>query len=297
MIRDAGRKLDGVSEAAFDDSAAASRLIVSPGPDGLIQLTPDRAGWDYVGFELLRLGPGQTAERQAGEREVCIVLVGGTADVASVHGEWLGIGGRADPFSGSPDAAYLPPGTAFSVTGAGDVVAEVALCFAPARAGTDARRLPATGVTPSTRGSGSMERTIRPILMGEGEAESLLVTETLTPGGHWSSYPPHKHDRDALPEESYLEETYYHRLTPAQGFVVQRVYTDDRSLDAALVARDGDLVLVPRGYHPVGVPPGYTSYYLNVMAGPSRTWVFRNDPDHDWLMATPTGETTERTTP
>ena len=285
-----------MSDGAADRSVDTGRLVVAPArepaADGtIIAVTPESAGWSYVGFEVLRLDAGVRAERDTGAREACVVVVSGRADVRSSHGEWTGIGGRADPFSGPPDAAYLPPGTAFEVAGGGDGVAEVALCFAPAQTGTAPRRLPAADVTPSTRGSGAMARTIRPILMGDGDAESLLVTETVTEGGRWSSYPPHKHDRDALPDESYLEETYYHRVTPAQGFVVQRVYTGDRSLDATLTARDGELVLVPRGYHPVGVPPGYTSYYLNVMAGPSRRWAFRNDPDHDWLM----GETTERT--
>jgi 5-deoxy-glucuronate isomerase len=134
------------------------------------------------------------------------------------------------------------------------------------------------------RGSGNMEREVRPILMAERQVERLLVVEVLTPNGHWSSYPPHKHDRDALPEESYLEETYYHRLRPEKGFAVQRVYTDDRSLDETLAVRDGDVVLVPKGYHPVSAPPGYDLYYLNVMAGPTREWKFKNDPDHEWLF-------------
>ena len=101
---------------------------------------------------------------------------------------------------------------------------------------------------------------------------------------HSSSYPPHKHDTDNLPNESSLEETYYHRLNPPQGYVLQRVYTDDRSLDEAVAAEDHDVVMVPRGYHPVTVPHGYTSYYLNVMAGPKRSWVFRNDPAHEWIL-------------
>jgi 5-deoxy-glucuronate isomerase len=120
--------------------------------------------------------------------------------------------------------------------------------------------------------------------MGDREAESLLVCEVLTPAGHWSSYPPHKHDRDALPEESFLEETYYHRIAPAQGFGLQRVYSDDRTLDETLRFGDRDLVLVPRGYHTVSAPPGYTVYYLNVMAGPVRTWAVANDPDHEWTL-------------
>jgi 5-deoxy-glucuronate isomerase len=126
---------------------------------------------------------------------------------------------------------------------------------------------------------------VRNILPETAEAENLLVVEVITPSGHWSSYPPHKHDRDALPEESQLEETYYHRLNPPQGYAVQRVYTDDRSLDATMAVSDGDVVLVPRGYHPVGAAHGYDLYYLNVMAGPKRVWRFHNDPDHAWLVA------------
>jgi 5-deoxy-glucuronate isomerase len=111
------------------------------------------------------------------------------------------------------------------------------------------------------------------------------VVEVVTPGGNWSSYPPHKHDRDDPPEESLLEETYYHRLRPAQGFAFQRVYSDDGSLDETMAVADGDVVLVPRGYHPVGAAHGYDLYYLNVMAGPRRVWRFRNDPAHAWIVA------------
>ena len=111
-----------------------------------------------------------------------------------------------------------------------------------------------------------------------------LVVEVTTPSGHSSSYPPHKHDRDNAPVESSLEETYYHRLNPPQGFAFQRVYTEDRSIDESMAVEDNDVVIVPRGYHPVVVPYGYDSYYLNVMAGPRRHWYFKNDPIHEWML-------------
>jgi 5-deoxy-glucuronate isomerase len=129
-----------------------------------------------------------------------------------------------------------------------------------------------------------MEREITNILMEDQPAERLLVVEVITPGGHWSSYPPHKHDTENLPEESYLEETYYHRVRPDRGFALQRVYTEDRSLDETFTVGDGDVVLVPGGYHAVSAPPGYDLYYLNVMAGPVRRWKVRNDPHHEWLL-------------
>jgi len=134
------------------------------------------------------------------------------------------------------------------------------------------------------RGSGTNTRHVRNILPETEPAQSLLVVEVITPGGHWSSYPPHKHDTATPGEETLLEETYYHRLQPPQGFAIQRVYTDDRSLDETISVEDGNVVMVPRGYHPVGAPHGYDLYYLNVMAGPHRHWVFRNDPAHDWIV-------------
>jgi 5-deoxy-glucuronate isomerase len=248
-----------------------SSLVVQP------PVTPESAGWSYVGFEVLRLD-GDVARRDTVGRECCLVVVEGACDVRSEHGDWRGLGGRSDPFSGGPEAAYLPPGTAFEVEGRG----EVAVCTAPATDGAEPRVLPAGEV--EVRGYGAQERTVTPILMGDQAADSLLVCEVRTPPGHWSSYPPHKHDRDAMPEESLLEETYYHRIAPAQGFALQRVYTGDGSLDETVLVRDRDVVLVPHGYHTVSAPPGYAVYYLNVMAGPVRAWAVANDPDHEWTL-------------
>jgi 5-deoxy-glucuronate isomerase len=249
----------------------------------IVTVTPQSAGWAHVGFEAVRLAPGQAAERDTGDRECCVVVVEGQVHVRSKHGEWRDLGGRATPFEGTPDAAYLPPGTRFAVEGA-RAGTEIGLCFAPGREGAPPRVLPASGVTPEARGHGAQARTVHPILMGDEPADALLVCEVQTPPGHWSSYPPHKHDRDALPEESQLEETYYFRVDPPQGFGLQRVYTDDRDLDETLSVRDRDTVLVPRGYHTVSAPPGYAVYYLNVMAGPTRAWAVANDPDHEWTL-------------
>ena len=247
----------------------------------VVKVTPESAGWEYVGFEVLKLAGGESTERRAEGEEVCLVPISGACSVSSDLGEWT-IGGREDPFDGPPHALYLPPGADYRVEAAGEL--ELAVCSAPAEGGVEPFEVRPEEIEVEMRGSGNMEREVRPILMAEREAERLLVVEVLTPNGHWSSYPPHKHDRDALPEESYLEETYYHRVRPRKGFAVQRVYTDDRSLNEALVVGDGDVVLVPKGYHPVSAPPGYDLYYLNVMAGPTREWKFKNDPDHEWLF-------------
>jgi 5-deoxy-glucuronate isomerase len=232
-------------------------------------------------LRVLRLAAGDAVERHAGDGEVCLVSISGTCSVAIEGDEWE-IGGREGPFDGPPHALYLPPGTDYRVGAAGDL--ELAVCSAPAEGGVEPFVVWPEEIGIEMRGSGNMEREVRPILMDERPAERLLVVEVLTPNGHWSSYPPHKHDRDAPPEETYLEETYYHRVRPQKGFAVQRVYTDDHSLDETLSVRAGDVVLVPKGYHPVSAPPGYDLYYLNAMAGPVREWKFKNDPDHEWLF-------------
>jgi 5-deoxy-glucuronate isomerase len=249
-----------------------SSLLVQP------PVTPESAGWRYVGFDVLQIA-GMPRSSHTGDRELCLVVIEGSCDVRSTYGDWKGLGGRTSPFEGPPAGAYLPPGTEFELAGSG----EVALCTAPAANGADPRVL--SGGDVEVRGHGAQERTVTPILMGDQAADSLLVCEVLTPPGHWSSYPPHKHDRDAMPEESLLEETYYHRISPARGFALQRVYTGDGALDETLVVRDRDVVLVPRGYHTVSAPPGYAVYYLNVMAGPVRAWAVANDPDHEWTLS------------
>lgn len=263
------------------------RANVSDADGTFMRITPQGAGWNHVGFEALTLRSGIGASRRTGERELCLVVIEGSVDVQSSAGEWRAVGGRASPWSGPPDAVYLPPGNELMITAASPE-AEVGLCWAPApQGGCRARLLPGSELIAEARGWGAHARTIHPILMGDREAEALLVCEVLTPAGHWSSYPPHKHDRQNPPNETLLEETYYHRIEPSCGFGLQRVYTDDRSLDRTLAFGDRDCVLVPRGYHTVSSPPGYGLYYLNVMAGPERAWAVVNDPDHEWLLRRP----------
>lgn len=248
-----------------------------------INVTPATAAWWYVGFEVRSLSRGESVERSTGERELCAVFLSGTADVGSATQRWADVGSRNSVFRGTPDAVYLPPNDRLKVTARSDVC-EVAFCWAPAREGALPSLIKASDVKAFQRGLGRAERTIHNILMEDRPAESLLVTEVLTPGGNWSSYPPHKHDTDNPPSEAYLEEIYYHRTARPEGFAVQLVYTDDRSLDEAIQVGDGDVVLVPRGYHPVAAAPGYDLYYLNVMAGPRRQWLVTTDPAHRWQL-------------
>jgi len=262
-------------------------LLVKAMPTGeaIVKVTPQTAHWKHVGFEARRLAAGQRTEiALPSDREGCLVVLTGTVDVHIGARASESLGARASVVEDrAPHAVYAPPSSVFSITARTD--AELAIASAPASGRLDVRLLAPESMKRSVRGSGSNTRYVCDILPETEPAESLLVVEVLTPAGHSSSYPPHKHDTDALPEESVLEETYYHRIDPPQGFAFQRVYTDTRDIDESMAVGDHDVVMVPRGYHPVVMPHGYRGYYLNVMAGPRREWHFRNDPAHEWMIA------------
>jgi len=255
-----------------------------PNPDGLlVSANADLAGWEHVGFEAYKLKPGQRLARDTGDREVCLVLLTGKANVATKSETWQDIGRRMDIFEKIPAySVYVPSGDRYEVEALTEL--EIAVCSSPGKGTYAARLISPEDVGVLTRGSGPVTRLVHNILPEDRDADSLLVVEVYTPGGNWSSYPSHKHDTLDLPHESYLEETYYHRFDREGAFGFQRVYTDDRSVDEAMVIEDNDVVLVPKGYHPVSSPPGFELYYLNVMAGPVRTWKFHNDEDHEWLI-------------
>ena len=263
-----------------------SKLLVPAAPraDGVRHhITPENAGWTYVGFESRLLGAGEKVTLHREEREICVVFLSGKGRVTSGDFDSGVVGERENVFAGPPWSVYAPPRHVVAV--AAETDCEVAICSAPATGKFSARVIAPKDVETADRGKGANLRHIRNILPENAAAESLLVVEVITPGGHWSSYPPHKHDKDDLPRQSLLEETYYHRVNPSQGFAIQRVYTDERDLDETILVSDRDVVLVPRGYHPVCAAHGYDLYYLNVMAGPTRIWRFHNDPAHAWLMA------------
>lgn len=241
------------------------------------------AGWTYVGFELYRLNAGDKISDVTGDREAILVLVEGKAAITAAGQDFGEMGSRMSVFERTPPhCLYVPNDSDWSAEAATECT--LAVCTAPGVGGHQAQRLGPEGIETTPRGKGANTRYINNIAMeGRDVADSLLVTEVFTPQGNWSSYPSHRHDEDNFPEMTYLEESYYHRLNPGTGFGVQRVYTEDGELDETMAVKDGDVVLVPKGHHPCGVPYGYEMYYLNVMAGPLRKWRFQNDPDHDWI--------------
>jgi 5-deoxy-glucuronate isomerase len=270
-----------------DRPRAARRLLhraAPPSPDGtIVDVDAVSAGWEYIDVAAYRLRPGQRVTRTADDRERLVLVLEGAATVR-VGSDDLGVlGSRASVFDGPPPPVVLvAPRTTI------DVVAQTAslvlVAAAPGGPIEVTRLIAPEDILVEQRGSGQTARRIHHLLPPDGEAGRLIAFEVFTPGGNWSSYPPHKHDTENPPVEARLEELYFYRFAKPQGFAFQRVYTTDGTLDEAMTPHDGDLVLVPRGYHPVGAPAGYDCYYVNIMAGPNRAWHFTIDPDHAWLM-------------
>jgi 5-deoxy-glucuronate isomerase len=238
-------------------------------------------GTRLIGLRLVRLAAGDVwAGRDAGEQ--LAVVLGGTVE-ASVDSAAFGpVGGREDVFDGLCEAVYVPPEAEFALSAGAP--ATVAIASAPLEGGSSgaARMIRAADQGVAIAGAGNWQRTIRTILGPGADAGRLIVGETVNPPGNWSSYPPHKHDRQAPPEEVALEEVYFYRLRPEGGFAVQLLYDGDE--ERAVIVRDGDAIAIPSGYHPVVAAAGYELYYLWVLAGAGRDLVPFFDPAHAWVQ-------------
>jgi 5-deoxy-glucuronate isomerase len=257
----------------------------SDGPFATV-VTPAAAGWEFSGLRVLDLPAGGSATVTTGDAEHLVLPLSGAATVAC-DGSVFELAGRADVFAGATDFAYLPRDAEATVTSAagGRFALPAARCDArlPARYG------PVDGVPVELRGAGNCSRQVNNYCLPHTfEADQLLVCEVLTPGGNWSSYPPHKHD-EAREGESELEEIYYFEVR-RDGIGYQRVYgTAERPIEVLAEVRTGDVVLIPHGWHgPSMAAPGYDLYYLNVMAGPGpeRAWLICDDPAHAWVRST-----------
>lgn len=260
------------------------RRAAGPDSDGRVNhVTPESAGWEYVSCAAYRLEAGQAIEAPADDQERLALILEGRARIVAGDHDFGEVGTRSSVFDPAPAGVVLvEPGSAVEVTATSQALVIVA--SAPGGAVRRTASIPAGDILVEHRGSGRTARRIHHLLPPAAEAGRLIAFEVVTPGGNWSSYPPHKHDTESPPTEARLEELYYYRFAAPQGFAMQRVYTPDRTLDEALVPQDNDMVCVPRGYHPVSAAPGYDCYYLNVMAGPNRAWLFTLDPDHAWAM-------------
>lgn len=250
------------------------------------RVTASDVGWRYISFEARRLSSGEVVEAGGAGVETAIIILSGQCSTSVGGRAYSALGSRTDVFADVGPVTVLGE-VDHTVEITADSDAEVVIARAPATEHRPTRIIEAESVRIDERGEGSTYRRVRQVLSPSEPAARLILVEVLTPGGNWSSYPPHKHDVEDQPVESYLEELYYYRFDRPEGYALQRVYTPDRTLDEVVVARDGDVVVVPRGYHPVSAAPGAACYYLNVMAGPTRLWNFTLDPDHAWLAHQP----------
>src|SRR5215510_15515432 len=246
--------------------------------------TPESVQFEYLTFRTHTLTKNQNLTSDTAGNELCLVLLGGRCSVESTAGSWRAFGERAHVFGGLPTALYLPIETRFSVLAETDC--QIALCYSRAETAFPAHLVTSEEVEVEIRGGGNATRQINHILKPEFHAQRLMVVEVFTPSGNWSSYPPHKHDVHDPPAEVDLEEVYYYKVDRPEGYAIQRIYTADRRLDATLIVRDGELVLVPEGYHPVVAAHGYTVYYLNALAGSARSMAASDDPDYAWVRQT-----------
>ena len=243
---------------------------------------PSSASWRYLSFRVERLRNGEQVSRQTGGEEVALVPLGGSCAVESGGESWE-LGERANVFDGMPWALYLPLATDYTVISQSDV--ELAICGALADERLEPRLVTPDDVEIEVRGSGNATRQINHIIKPEFPAQRLLVVEVFTPAGNWSSYPPHKHDEDRPPGEVVLEEVYYYRTQsePEGAFAVQRLYSPQHGTDLTETVRDGDLMLVPHGYHTTAAAHGYDLYYLNGLAGDRRSMAAADDPALAWI--------------
>ena len=276
------------SPNVVDASPVAARHLLrraaTPDADGVVShVDPANAGWDWVTSTVYRLAPGQAVTREADGRERLVLVLEGYASVTAGALALGRVGSRDSVFDGpAAPVVLVAPGDAVRLVAQTDALVVVAA--APGGATRLTRYIAPEDILVEARGEGNTARRIHHLLDTQMEAGRLIAFEVYTPGGNWSSYPPHKHDTENPPVEARLEEYYLYRFARPQGFGLQRVYTADRSLDESMAVGDLDAVLVPEGYHPFGAPAGYDAYYLNVMAGPNRAWHFTIDPDHAWLM-------------
>lgn len=254
-----------------------------PQRDGMNSI--DNSCMTLLNFQKLILAPNKAYSGKTGDREYLILIMGGKCTVSAGGKDFPSIGARPNVFGGKPHSVYVPRGTDFHISAATAPV-EIALCSAPSDLKTDPYHIKPEDVAQGTWGATNFTRHYYSILDQRTPAQRLFVGETYVPSGNWATYPPHKHEKDNIPSEVYMEEIYYYKINPQEGFALDRHYTDDGSIDRADVIKDETVLLIPRGYHTTVATPGYQLYYLWFLAGHIRQQCPKLDPDLAWVQKT-----------
>jgi 5-deoxy-glucuronate isomerase len=248
----------------------------------LVRFTREQAGWEWMSFVVRRMLPGESLSLHTQGEEMGLVFLGGRCVADWGEGN-QSIGGRKNVFDGLPYALYLPSGGGVSLKA--ETLSEIAECRVPSTASLQPRLITPREILSNLRGGENASRQIVDVMPPGFPADKLVVVEVYTPGGNWSSYPPHKHEVHNPPAEVDLDEIYYYRMKEPRAFAFQNLYSSDGAKSSILKVHDGDAVLVRDGYHPVVAGPGYDVYYLNFLAGSSRSMMVTEDPEHVWLRS------------
>ncbi len=293
----------GIHPSALPNDLPAERLRLRPDASGAVAVDPAAAGWRYLSFRTVSLAAGGSMGFGGADHETAVVLVSGSdVSVTPAGSEPAVVAGRASVFDGLPSAFYLPAGHDATVTAGTDAAngpTRLAIATAPTRPELSATLRPVhirpDDIRVEIRGAGHSTRQINHIIAPDFPADRLLVVEVQTPAGNWSSWPPHKHDVDAMPEEAVLEEVYHYRFRRPEAWALQRVYRPDGSplgaaRDAIWAVRDGEVVVVTDGYHPFAATDADDAYYLNALAGDRRTMACSFDPALDHVRSRWSGE-------
>jgi len=267
-------------------------LLVKPkaGSGEYQHLTYREAGWELLNFGARTMQYGEKWHHDTENNEMLIVLLGGKFSIKTDSGSWITEKSRKDVFSGLPHAVYLPVNQKFTLQAESELL-DIAYGWCSTDQDhpvqfIDPHKVNELGI--EIRGGDNATRQINSILPPGSDCHHLVSVEVYTPSGNWSSFPAHKHDTRKVDDnnkvlEARLEETYFYKIDQPQGYAIQQVYTDDRSLDEIAVARNNDIVMVPKGYHPVVAGHGYNVYYLNFLTGSDQSLANSDDPDHAWI--------------
>lgn len=273
-------------------------LLVCPStdpqdPDLMLTVTPQLAGWDFISFQARKLSAANQWSFDSAENELAVILLSGKISIHSTQGSWNDLA-RKDVWTSAATALYLPRNTEFTITAEHD--SEFAVTWVPTDEDHEPWLIQPQDVAISVRGGDNVSRQINDLLPPDSPVHRLILVEVYTPSGNWSSYPPHKHDVHIEDEaghliEADLEEVYFYKLDKLEGYAYQHVYTDENSpleqagypIDALVIAKNNCAVLIPEGYHPVVSAPGYTTYYLNVLAGSAQSLANQDDPHYSWV--------------
>lgn len=274
-----------------------SPLLVNPlsNESGIYQhITREEAGWQWLNFQARTLKKGEKWMHNTGDNEYAIVLLSGNFSVNSDKGSWSTQNGRKNVFSGIAHTLYLPRHTDFTLMADSDIL-DIAIgwCLTDEDHPAYFKRPEECAI--ELRGGDNANRQINSLLQPGFDCHRLVCVEVYTPSGNWSSFPAHKHDERIVDAqgrlvEACLEEIYFYKTSQPQGYAIQQVYTYDRSLDEIVRARNNDVVMVPKGYHPVAAAHGYHIYYLNFLTGSDQSLANTDDPDHKWIYGTWKGQ-------